>query len=501
MATPHIPKVVYLVGRVHGPGKPTFDDLEVLSDEFTQQELDDLDLNGLPITIDHPPPNSPIANHPELICGKVTLGMRGLDGSKRIFAAVYTDTPAGAAAFERLKAKESGLSLGHLYQENRYASNNALHSRVVTGDHVALCAVPRREGCKINLGGYELPVANLTDGSDISTGSAGASSAPSFTSSSLPTSSLASSRQLVMASAGVTVPPPAPMSAAPSAGGVAQPSVAAPASSPMDTSAPGAPAQTSPYPYAQMEQDVNAAAKEVAELRAQRDAWAPKLQEYEAELAKVRAEQQAMAAERDRLLKEQNEEKQRQAAAHQRNMMAEFRKINAQLDAVKKMFPELDLNTMNEEQFKQTYAPDGISNEQAAVNNEHIKQFQALSFAAATSAYNYAAVAQENEELRRQFAGGVPGNGAASKRMRPAAWNPVPAGPVTPPSVASSAVTPAVTSYGVVDAPQRLFNPQGFDVRQPSPHFEQIVAQQSRSRNTRSAIPDQKYPPGYKPPQ
>ncbi len=493
-----IPKVVYLVGRVHGPGKPTFDDLEVLSDEFTQQELDDLDLNGLPITIDHPPPNTPIADHPELVCGKVSLGMRGLDGSKRIFAAVYTDTPAGAAAFARLKAKEAGLSLGHLYQENRYASNNELHSRVVTGDHVALCAVPRRAGCKINLGGYELPAANLTNGADISPGSMSASSDSSLPSKSLSPPAFASSSQLVMASAALSVPAPAQM-AAPAAGGVAQPAASAvPASSPMDTSAPSAAApQASQYPIAQMEQDLNAAAKELADLRAQRAEWSPKIQAHEAELNKLRAEQQAIAAERDRLLKEQGEEKQRQEAAYRRNIAGEFRKITAQLEAFNKAFPEHKIDTMSEDQFMQTYAPDGISNEQAAVNSEHIRQFQAMSFAAATSAHNYAAVAAENEEMRRQFAGGAP-NGV--KRMRPAAWNPTPAGPVTP-----SASTPVNTSYGIVDTPQRMFNPQGFNVfqtsAQPSQHFERLVAKQASSRNHRSAIPDQKYPPGYKPPQ
>ncbi len=483
-----LPKVVYLVGRVHGPGKPSIDDLEVLTDEFTQQELDDLDLNGLPLTIDHPPPNTPISAHPELVCGKVSMGLRGVDGSKRIFACVHTDTPAGATAFARLKAKESGLSLGHLYEENRYVATNELHSRVVTGDHVALCAVPRREGCRIEGGGYELPVANLTNGPDISPGMQGAASDSSFASS----SSLSSTSQLVMASGSVPMQVSAP---AASSGGVAQPSGAQQAAPQGGMSHPPVPEG---YTMGQALTDLDDAAKQVADMRAERETWGSKFQAQEAEMNKIRNEHAALAAERDRLLKEQGEEKQRQAAAHQKAMMSQFREIQAQLKAVKEMFPEINVSEMDEAQFKQTYAPDGISNEQAAVNSEHVKQFHALSFAAASSAANYARAVQENEQFRREFAGGTGANPgmAAPKRMR--AWSTTPSLPVTP----SAAAPPVTTSYGIVDAPRSMYNPTSFNAHQHaqgSQHLDRMIAQHSASRQ--SSMANQKFPPGYIPPK
>lgn len=467
-----MPKVVYIVGRIHGPGKPSFEDLVVVSDEFTQQELDDLDVNGLPLAIDHPPPNTPIANHPELVCGKVTLGVRGADGSKRVFAVVHTDTPAGAAAFERLQKKESGLSLGHTTLENRYAETNELHSREHIGDHVALCAQPRRPGCTISFGAYEQPATNLTTAPDISpppTRAASDSFLPPTVS-----GALVSSSRLVMASQ------PA-QQAAP----------AAQASAPMDTSAPGAaaPKQYTPEKIAEMERDLAAASAEVAASRNRNDEFLrgqQQLKANEEEMNKWRAELAQTIADRDRLLKEQNEERLRQANNHKKEIAADLRKIMTELKGIREKYPTATLPEIDEAALLQLYAPDGATGAQESTLKDQFRQFATMSFASIGLVHDYAAMATENERMRQEWAAGGAGRdgvGGPNKRAlgsdMPMRWAPpsVPASVQQPPSAPAASAPPPRPSASY------SYDMRGFSLEKmgnTSQNFERLVEEKRR---------------------
>jgi hypothetical protein len=135
-------------GRVHGPGKKSAAEVVNMIDDMMQDELDALDLTGLPITDDHPDGDGLVANQPSKIRGVILKTFNCADGSKNILAAIDTDTYAGCRSVAGIMNGEIGLSLGHVYNEVQTESGK-LVSRTFTGDHVALCRSPRRKGCNL----------------------------------------------------------------------------------------------------------------------------------------------------------------------------------------------------------------------------------------------------------------------------------------------------------------------------------------------------------------
>lgn len=148
MTTKPRPPRAYVYGRVHGPGKKTAADVVNMIDDMVQDELDALDLTGLPITDDHPDDGRLVADQPHKVRGVILKTFNCVDGSKNILAAIDTDTYAGCRSVAGIMNGEIGLSLGHVYNEVQTESGK-LVSRSFTGDHVALCRSPRRKGCSL----------------------------------------------------------------------------------------------------------------------------------------------------------------------------------------------------------------------------------------------------------------------------------------------------------------------------------------------------------------
>lgn len=156
------PPRAYVYGRVHGPGKKSAAEVVNMIDDMLQEELDALDLTGLPITDDHPGGDGLVADEPSKVRGVILKTFNCADGSKNILAAIDTDTYAGCRSVAGIMNGEIGLSLGHVYSEVQTESGK-LVSRSFTGDHVALCRSPRRKGCNLIAAGRRSSYLEETD--------------------------------------------------------------------------------------------------------------------------------------------------------------------------------------------------------------------------------------------------------------------------------------------------------------------------------------------------
>lgn len=142
------PPRAYVYGRVHGPGKKHEHEIVNMVDDMLQEELDGLDLTGLPITDDHPDDGKLVSDQPGKVRGEILKTFNCADGSKNILAAIDTDTYSGCRTVAGIMNGDIGLSLGHVYREVRTETGEFVE-RSFTGDHVALCRSPRRKGCKL----------------------------------------------------------------------------------------------------------------------------------------------------------------------------------------------------------------------------------------------------------------------------------------------------------------------------------------------------------------
>lgn len=180
----------YVYGRVHGPGKKSRADVVNITDDMMQDELDALDLRGIPITEDHPTDQKTIAQQRNKIRGEIIRSFNGTDGSKYILGVVDTSTLSGCRTVAGIRNGEIGLSLGHIYSETQ-TETGELVSRTFAGDHVAICRSPRRRGCGLIAAGARS--SYLEDTCDKKQGEIG---------------SVIDQQQLVCASSSSTIPAP-----------------------------------------------------------------------------------------------------------------------------------------------------------------------------------------------------------------------------------------------------------------------------------------------------
>lgn len=135
-------------GVVHPPGLKSADEKVDYGDEFTQEELDALDVTDYPITEGHPPPEMSIIDYPYLIRGKVLLQTRDKKGRKLVCCQLNHDTFSGCRTATRIKnGSTKSLSLGHKCRQNVYKSGKV--EFVYRPDHIAIVDIPRRPGCNI----------------------------------------------------------------------------------------------------------------------------------------------------------------------------------------------------------------------------------------------------------------------------------------------------------------------------------------------------------------
>lgn len=476
-----LPKVVHIYGCVHGPGKESVDDLVVLSDELTQAELNELDLHGVPLTIDHPPRNVPVSQCPNLVCGRITHATRAVEGGgKYVFASFRTDTPAGQEAFRRLQAGELGLSMGHIYEENRYRGTGELHSRVITGDHVALCAKPRREGCWIGISGYETPQANLKHAGDISPMPAAAASGASLQPAGhTPAAPLPSSTMNAFQVPATGQPVQQPVQAQQPAqtqatqqpvqqGGVAAPAQAqAQAQAPAQADAPQQPQQAQqPHSWVppQTQQALLEAADRINALEEANRAGS-------AELEQARARAIAADTKAQLIEKQFNEFQQKQAEERKASLIASRNKINASLKRMREAGMAID--DVDDDALAQTFG--------SAAGMAMLDKFTAISCAAA----DQEEYIRLNEEWRRQYQDGLA---------------PPPKRRMTMSNYASQQPAPAAASAPTSSTTARAaYNPRAFSLGattgQGTGYLQQLVEQAKAKRAATGPM----YPEGFNP--
>jgi len=448
-------KIVYIHGCVHGPGKASPDEVTIPGDQMTQSELDALELNNVPITVEHPPNRVYVKDTPDLVCGKIMHTVRDKDGSKYVLGWLSTATPAGEEAYKRLKAGELGLSLGHRYEEVRYSDTKELYSRGFEPDHVSLCKNPRRPGCWIKIAGAAPPPTEAYLNQESYTqrnASAPVQSAASSTGFASPTQTFAPSAKMADAQA----PAPSAATQAP-----AQPG----GSAPMDTSSP----VSDPTHTMLMK-----AAEEVKYHR-ERDA------ELTAKFNEMQAQMATLAREREALIKEREDAKQRAMEAEQKKAEKATKTIAEVFKGLKKLGVVTEDGEFTQDALMRAQFPNGVKSEEDVGRVRALERFEMIACAAAERDE----AVQKYEELRqRVFSKDAPPD-AAPKRLRAdsavsSSFQPsVPATPAAP--AQSTSFQDFQSKFGGRKpfTPDRLFSPQG------TADFERLVAKSTaRNHNT-----------------
>lgn len=453
-------KMMYIYGCTHPPGKASPEDVKVLCDEMTQEELDGLDLTGVPITLDHPPINMHVKDTPELVCGKVLQMTRGEKGSKYILAWISAKTPAGEEAYRRLLNGELGLSLGHQYTERRYARTKELHSRSFAPDHVSLCKTPRRDGCWIGSAGFRRAQPYLKQPPHIS--AHGTAHASDSSRSTPPQQIAAQTAALVPAT-----PMTDPVAAAPQAAFAAP----AQAPSPMDTGSTSQPIPAD-WSRAQMHQDLLAAAATMQTLQENEARMAAQLDENQKQM-------EALATAKAQLEKERDEQQARQKQIEEQKAQKYLKAIAEASRGLKKMGTMAGDNKtgITEDGLRKALFPNGFTQEGV----EALEEFHMV----ACAARERDEAVRQCEELRKQMF--MPDLGNKRPRMEtPQLQQPFSHPATMQPSQPASAPTSTSPQF------QALFQRQPFGARnmqQPPPRYGQPQQHQQRQYNEMNDIP------------
>lgn len=138
------------MGRIHPEGKKSEKDVKNVTDDITQEHLNNMKLEGIALTAGHPPNGESITKHPNLVRGFIRKTIITKNGELWGIGFVDHNTLQGCLILSDIKGRaKEGLSLGHRFEEVRNSKTGKLVSRRYIPDHVAIVETPRRDGCYI----------------------------------------------------------------------------------------------------------------------------------------------------------------------------------------------------------------------------------------------------------------------------------------------------------------------------------------------------------------
>lgn len=135
----------YFVGTVHPRSKFVQDRV---ADDIPQDDLDAMELRGVPVTVNHPPEPGPMANHPNLVRGEIIKTIRGKNGEKLAIGYIDHTDIKGCWLLNQIEdGFRRGLSLSHSITHRKDEHGRLLPKPEYRPDHVAIVETPRRPGC------------------------------------------------------------------------------------------------------------------------------------------------------------------------------------------------------------------------------------------------------------------------------------------------------------------------------------------------------------------